>query len=147
MVALLGQDDFVFTVRNVERRLAQLRNLRSGQNAFLNAQSGCFVCDEQGGIVAANAAFLAFLRIPPDRSVTGVAIVEFLPAVGDVLARVEGGGETVVLDGSGAGGEGPFRIQLAPNHQGSSRIEGVVGSLLPQTGGLPAPAPPGPAFG
>lgn len=147
MVALLGQDDFVFTVRNVERRLTQLRNLRSGQNAFLNAQSGCFVCDEQGCVVAANAAFLGLLQISPDRSVTGVAIGTLLPDVTVAFARAAGG-EVVALDVSAPGGTERFRLQLAPNHQGASRIEGVVGSLLPLREGIsPGPAAPLPTPG
>jgi PAS domain S-box-containing protein len=132
VIAMLGKDDFVFTIRNVERRAAQLRNLRSAQNAFMNAQAGCFVCDTAKHIVTVNNAFMAILRLASSVPVAGVPIEQFIPAVSMHLDRVAAG-ETIVFQCTMTlgGAEQTLVVSLAPNRQGTSQIDGVVGSILP----------------
>lgn len=130
MVALLGQENYVFTVRNIERRSAQLRSLRAGQNAFMNALSGCFLCDAAQNLVAANNAFLTLLHLSPTDPIVGEPIGRFLPVVAEHFAAVAGG-EPRTFEGLGADGTTRFTIQLAPNRQGASQIDGLVGSVLP----------------
>ncbi len=132
VIAMFGKEDFVFTVRNIERRATQLRTLRSGHNAFMNAQSGCFICDQQRLVVTANNAFLSILKLPSSEPVAGVPIERFLPAVGESFDRVVGG-ETVECRCSVtvAGRDVAIMMTLAPNRQGTAQIHGIVGSLLP----------------
>ncbi len=132
VIALFGKEDFVFTVRNVERRATQLRTLRSGHNAFMNAQSGCFICDQAHRVVTANNAFLSLLKLPSSDPVAGVPIERFLPDVYEFFDRVVGG-ETVECRCSVtvAGRDEAFVVTLAPNRQGTAQIHGIVGSLLP----------------
>ncbi len=134
VIAMFGKEDFVFTVRNIERRATQLRTLRSGHNAFMNSQAGCFICDETRRVVTANNAFLSILKLPSSEPVAGVPIDRFLAPVGEYFDRVAGG-ETVAVNCpvTVSGNEVVLTLNLAPNRQGTSQIHGIVGSFLPVT--------------
>jgi len=132
VVAMLGKDDFVFTIRNVERRAAQLRSLRAGQNAFMASLAGGFVCDAGGKLVTVNDAFMRLLQLDPSEPVAGVPLTRFVPGLAQQIETLQGG-ETQACQckvrAADIGQE--FTVNLAPNRTGTNIIEGFVGSIMP----------------
>ncbi|MEI7903089.1 MAG: PAS domain S-box protein, partial [bacterium] len=79
VIDLINGGDLVFTVRNTERRRKQWEVLRSLANAFANAQSACFVCDDKRVFRAVNRAFLAMFDVASEADVLGRAFEELMP--------------------------------------------------------------------
>ncbi len=132
VVAMLGKDDFVFTVRNVERRAAQLRTLRAGQNAFMASLAGGFICDAGGNLVTVNNAFLELLQLNPAEPVAGMPLTRFWPGLEQQIETLQSGAmQTCRCKAGVAGTERDFSVSLAPNRTGTNTAEGFVGSIIP----------------
>ncbi|MEI8353744.1 MAG: PAS domain-containing protein, partial [Lentisphaerota bacterium] len=60
-IALMNEGDLVFSIRNVERRVAQMQKLKSCQNLLNHAPMAAAACDCEAKIKVANAALARLL--------------------------------------------------------------------------------------
>ena len=134
VIDLINSGDLVFTVRNTERRRKQWQAMRSMANAFANAQSACFVCDNDRVFRAVNRAFLEMFDLRCEEAVLGLTFEELMPdePLPSLFDRVLAGeqvsyrivAETETEDVT------EVEIQMMPDLQGKDKILGVVGSIL-----------------
>lgn len=134
VIDLINGGDLVFTVRNTERRRKQWETLRSMSNAFANAQSACFVCDDKRVFKSVNRAFLEMFDRTSDEDVLGQSFEDLMPddplpsffdraLTGEQLAyRIEAGTDSEEM--------AEVEVRMAPDRHGKDKIVGVVGSIL-----------------
>jgi PAS domain S-box-containing protein len=60
-IALMNEGDLVFSIRNVERRFAQMQKLKSCQNLLNHVPTAAAACDSEAKIKVANAALARLL--------------------------------------------------------------------------------------
>jgi len=134
VIDLINAGDLVFTVRNTERRRRQWQTLRSKANAYENALSACFVCDENGLFRAVNLAFLTMFDLSSEEVVLGRPFSDLMPdePLTDLFARALAGERVNYrLDAeTDSRNVAEVEVQMAPDVQGKDKIMGVVGSVL-----------------
>ncbi len=134
LVDLLNSGDLIFSIRNTERRRRQWEALRSIANAFGNAQSACFVCDESGLFKAVNAAFVEMFDLPGEEAAVGRAFDMLMPdePLPGLFAEALAGARVTHIIEAETGAETVARVEIrmVPDAHGDGRICGVVGSLL-----------------
>jgi len=134
VIDLINAGDLVFTVRNTERRRKQWQTLRSKANAYENAQSACFVCDEEGFFRAVNPAFLSMFDLRSEEAVLGHPFEELMPdePLPSLFGRALAGERVsyrIVAD-TDTQEVSEVEVQMSPDVQGKDKILGVVGSIL-----------------
>lgn len=133
-IDLMNKGDFVFCVRNVERRRRQWQLFRSGSNAFNTQLSAGFVCDEERMFRLVNPAFLALFGFAADDEVVGTRFDDVFAdeALRGYFDTALGGSpaEGQVSIESGAGGSAVLEIRFEPDRQQTGKIFGVTGSMI-----------------
>jgi len=135
VIDLMNVGDLVFTVRNIEPRRKQWELLRSKTNAFMAAQSACFVCGPDRQFKAVNRAFLDMFDFSQEADVLGKSFDDLMSddPLPEFFTRALDG-ETLTYrvvaetDEGECGSE--IEIQMMPDRQSKDRILGVVGSIL-----------------
>ena len=130
----MNKGDFVFCVRNVERRRRQWQSFRSGSNAFNTQLSAGFVCDAERVFRQVNPAFLAMFGFSSADEVVGtrfdeVFADEALRGLFDGALAGETGEGQVSIE-SGAGGAALLEVRFEPDRQQGGKIFGVTGSMI-----------------
>ena len=136
VIDLINGNDLVFTVRNTERRRKQWEVLRSMSNAFANAQSACFVCDDKRVFRAVNGAFLTMFDRASEEEVLGRPFEELMPddPLPSFFDRALAGEPLAYRIGADTDTEevAEVEVRMAPDCRGKDKIVGVVGSVLHQ---------------
>jgi len=136
-IDLMNTGDYVFSVRNVEKRKRQLRFSRSLQNALDNDLAAVAVCDAAGLVTYASRAFLTLLGWDKAEMILGKPLAELFP--GDAAAWAEAcqkanAGERWLgmLHTTTAGQARPLALAAAIARDGSSETEsaGMVCSMI-----------------
>ena len=134
VIDLINSGDLVFTVRNTERRRKQWQALRSMANAFANAQSACFVCDNDRVFRAVNRAFLEMFDLHREEAALGLTFEELMPdePLPSLFDRVLAGEQVSyrIVAETDTEGVAEVEIQMMPDLQGKDKVLGVVGSIL-----------------
>lgn len=134
VIDLTNGGELVFTVRNTERRRKQWEALRSTANAFANAQSACFVCDDKRVFRAVNRAFLEMFDLASEEEVLGRPFEELMPdePLPCFFDRALSGEQLAYRIGAATdtAESAEVEVKMAPDRQGKEKIVGVVGSVL-----------------
>ena len=135
VIDLMNPGDLVFTIRNIEKRREVMTAFRSMVNAFHESQAALFVCDAEGKIREANAAFLAMFDLKDVEEARRHVFADFMndEPLPENFKKALAGQRTVtgiVAEGEGDDQE-EVEVVLAPNTVGR-RTLGVVGSILQQ---------------
>jgi PAS domain S-box-containing protein len=109
--------------------------MRSNANAFDNAQSACFVCDEERVFRSVNRAFLKMFDVGREDGVLGQRFESLLPdePLQGLFDRALAGEQVtyrIVADTEAAGSVAEVEVQMGPDRHGKGKILGVVGSIM-----------------
>ena len=122
----------VMTIRNIDRRVSQMKILRAAKNAFENSMDGCFAADKAGKITVANTAMAMMLGRRAGAELENASVADVFPDIAGPFAKALAGEKVQCKLASpmARGGE-PFLVSLAPSRRSMTAIEGVVGSFTP----------------
>lgn len=137
-IDLMNEGDFVFAVRNVERRKRQLRFSRSLQNALDNDLAAVLVCDPAGLVTYASRGCLSLWGLEKDEAILGKPVADLFlrdAAIwGEACAKAKAGERWLGMLHATVGGERPVALAAAVARDGGAGGDtgtaGVVCSLI-----------------
>jgi PAS domain S-box-containing protein len=134
-IDLMNEGDFVFAVRNVERRRGMLQKLRGSHNALMQALSADALCDREGRVRVANPSLLALWGYGREEDLVGTPITALWPqdaANQGVVAKVMSGTkwQGTIQATARNGLRFQVKAQLSPEREGREGIVGLVCSFL-----------------
>lgn len=124
--------NIIFSIRNIERRKKQWRQMRSKSNAFEVSQCACFCCDEQGEFRSVNQAFLEMFGLTEKEDVIGKSFRKIIaddPLPELFEQALAGESQTYRLSAESQDGMIMLEFKMKPDVQEKGRIVGVVGSI------------------
>ncbi len=134
-IDLMNDGDLVFSIRNVERRFAQLQKLKSCQNLLNHVPAAAAACDSESKIKVANAALARLLGYASADELSDKPFTVVWKEAGstDAIQRVLAGEiwkETVqVVKASGARIQ--LTLSLAPEWNVRKKVVGFLAALSP----------------
>lgn len=137
-IDLMNEGDFVFAVRNVERRRSMLQKLRGSHNALMQALSADALCDREGHVKVANQMLLELWGYGREEDLVGKPIVSLWaqdPAGQDVVAKVLAGAKWQGTLKATARNGLAFQVKarFSPEREGRDGIAGFVCSFVEST--------------
>lgn len=134
-ITLINEGDFVFTVRNVEKRRNTFNALRSYQNATLTSPVPTLLTDRSGIVTFGNNAVAELCGVE-QKAVSGRTLVEYF---GD--ETIAGTALKAVMEGKPWTGKIPFigkgnqlidvEVDIVPDTIGKGKITGAIVYLQP----------------
>jgi PAS domain S-box-containing protein len=144
-IDLMNEGDFVFAVRNVDRRRGMIQKLRGSHNALMQALSADALCDQEGRVKTANPSLLALWGYGREEDLVGKPIISLWPqdaACQNVVARVMAGDKWQGTIQATARNGLAFQVKarFSPEREGREGVVGFSCSFIEcaPSGNLPA---------